>query len=219
MRMLFHRIVWRLVAFVILPAYILYRRGVRRVEWFFLVKAMLKRRTLIRALIKSVESAFAHGEGFDHVSAVLYFSRGYGLTEAVDGRGTFYWEAPLGIAVWTEEGPLVGMAVEFRGDALCIRQLQGVAGARIPKSLLHWPRLFVEACISCAEGVGMREVRIYKADQSLFYYFPTMQLKEGEDSREATRAHRKRMRRRYEGTARQLSFCERSNWYVWKVQD
>lgn len=202
---------WVFVWYVFVPAYILYRKAVRRAEWFCLVRHMEERLEVKSRLFDKVATEFFVTEQVCRATDVFCDRWGYTRVESTEERKTLYWEAPLGIAIWAKEGPLVGMAVEFRGDALCIRQMQGVSGAKIPPELKMWPRMFVQACIECVrEEPTLREVRVYKADNSLCFLFP-----EGMTSNQAVLAHQQRMQRRYEGTARQMGFTKKEKWYSW----
>ena len=189
--------------------YSYYRRGIRRIEWFFLYRTMRANYQATAAFGEAVVQTFLEKKDITGISVKLCKSRGYW-----DER-TFYWEAPLTCTVCAKGAPVFGMAVEFYGKILRIRQLQGMAGAHIPKELSDWPKLFVRACMSFAEVEGLHEVRMYHADQSLFYLFPSLEPKEGESLTEAIQAFQKRMRRRYEGTARQLGFAKKRRWHSW----
>ena len=197
-------------------AYISYRRIVRRIEWFFLCRLILKRPKLARLLRKSIERAFKDHLKINRLTAVLYFHRGYGNGESTDTVKTIYWEAPLAITAWTSEGPAFGMGIEFRSDALCIRQLQGVGGTHLPEELKQWPKIFVSGCLRFARRAGIKHVRLYRADQSLFYYWPMLrQDGTGDAAADALKDHQRRMRRRYDGTARQLGLAMKNRWGEW----
>jgi hypothetical protein len=141
------------------------------------------------------------------------FSLGYPTKENGERFSEICWEAPICFTIFREGKPLVGMGVEFRGSILCIWQLQGVSGAKIPKAIQRWPALFVEAVQKFAqERSEVSVVRLYAADQRLSYANPTLDL----DVEEAAR-YRQNLRRRYDGTARQRKFKKKhKRYWVWE---
>ncbi|MDB5264484.1 MAG: hypothetical protein JWN64_55 [Parcubacteria group bacterium] len=138
---------------------------------------------------------------------------GRGYSEVEDAK--IYWEAPLAFTIWSDKGPLFALAVEFWNDTLCIRQLQGVGGASIPEDLRHWPNMFVEACCLFARKANFKRVRLYRANQSLFYAYPDVSKVPLEKQIEEVSAIRKRMTRRYDYTAEQAGFVMMPRWGEW----
>lgn len=205
------------VAVALLPTliYIAWRRVARRTEWFFLRYVLLRKPGIALLLHKVVARTFRRQTAMVRVTGALYYRRGYGIGESPGETRTLYWEAPLTFTVWRDGKPLCGMALELRRNALCIRQLQGVAGVRFPEELRNWPRLFVLACVRFARLVGIKHVRLYRAHTSLFYEYPIIDADEGHPYEEAVRLHQVRMRRRYDGTARQLGFKIMEDWGEW----
>lgn len=101
------------------------------------------------------------------------------------------------------------MAVEIKEGFVCIRQLQGVKGEHFNGALQQWPVLCVEACIAFAQRQKLKGVRIYRADQSLFYKYPLLDLSPEtpvEEFRKKVSMHQEKMRRRYDGLAESLGF-------------
>ncbi len=112
------------------------------------------------------------------------------------------WEAPACLTVYLDEKPQLGMAVELRGDCLCIWQLQGAPGAQLPVELKKWPQLFVYAAkLFAVNQSRVKTLRLYAADQRYWYNHPTGELTAGE-----LRSYQQNLRRRYDGTARQAGF-------------
>lgn len=206
----------RIAILVVLLAYITWYRVCRRAEWFFLRWYVIQNPRLALVLGDVFSRALRRRVVATEVTVSTYPRPGYGVFESTDRCKTLYWEAPLAVAVWLEGKPLFGIALEFRSGALCIRQLQGVRGARIPRKLITISRVLVKACVSFARLSGTREVRLYKADQSLFYHFPDLHLQAGESHACAVRAHQQRMRQRYDETAKDLGFSEHPRWYSWR---
>lgn len=192
-----------------------YKRTTRRIEWFFLRHIIYKRIRLALLLEKFVMRSFAGYPSIKRATMALYYRPGYGLGESNENIKTLYWEAPLAIALWTKDGPAAGMSVEFRGDTLCIRQLQGVSEVTLTPRERDWPKAFIRGCISFARWTGVKHIRLYRANQSLFYYFPDFSNVPPEKLEEAEEGHRARMRRRYDGTARQLGFVMKPKWGEW----
>jgi hypothetical protein len=120
-------------------------------------------------------------------------------------------EAPVVVVVHINGTPALGMSVEFFRNTLSIRQLQGQKGFACPESLKNWPKLFVEACMGAAIECGIKRLRLYRADQDLFYKEPHFS-DPAEASPEAIESIRRRMRRRYDGTARQMGFVMHERW-------
>lgn len=190
---------------------IAWRRFTRRVERVFLQRIISKRLRDVVVLEYFVEGGFLGLAGVTRVTTEIYHRRGYGVREG----GAFYWEAPIAIAVWDKDGPFAGMALELRKDAICIRQLQGVSGHHAPEGARDWIRRFVACVQEAAIDLKVPEVRLYKADESLFYRYPCIEEREGQTWGEALLEHQQRMRRRYDGTARQMRFKEDRHWYFW----
>jgi hypothetical protein len=188
----------------------------RRIEWSLLRLYMVRNIRLLTLLEKFVAREFIPHVCVKKVTMALYYHPGYGLGESTDDNPTLYWEAPLALTIWSrDDKPMAGLAVEFRRNALCIRQLQGVAGIRFPPDASDWPRKFVKACISFARWTGIKHVRVYRADQSLFYWLPVGAIPKGVTIAEYEDKHRTRMRRRYDGTARQIGMEMRDRWGEW----
>ncbi|MFC1733315.1 hypothetical protein ACFL6I_23700 [candidate division KSB1 bacterium] len=168
------------------------------------------------------EETFKEHSTVDKVTVSLYKEPGYGYGETIDDRRTLWWEAPLTVTVWINGYPAFGMAVEFNSKFVCIRQLQGVRGAQVPKDLHKWPQIFVEVCKKLVSEIGWRGVRIYRADQNRFYKKPFLTWGFAIEKKEyeaIVKKHKPRMRRRYDGTARQLGFDMKKRYGVWTNPD
>lgn len=121
------------------------------------------------------------------------------------------WEAPVCIIVYRNDVPIVGMAVEFRGHVLCIRQLQGAPNSNIPKNLKQWPKLFVQAAqLFLLNTKEITSLRLYSATERPSYRHPQHIF-----SKDEMQAYRQNLRRRYDGTARQ-SGMKRVNTRYWE---
>lgn len=125
------------------------------------------------------------------------------------------WDAPIGITVWFNDEPALGLGCSMHRNFLFVWQLQGVAGITVPPELRDWPKLFIEACMEYAELSGMKGVRVYRAQHSTLFEHPYFDTQSSEEYRTAVVAHQQRMRRRYDGTARQMGFTMRPRWGEW----
>jgi hypothetical protein len=186
----------------------------RNLECKYLVRVANNRQESLQLLLDCVGYEFADVEptitsvGFHTQSGPGYCTDGDVRTSEI------CWEAPVCITVYVEEKPLIGMAVEFRGPTLCIRQLQGAPGARIPESLRKWPALFVKAGKNFLfNTAGISSLRIYSADQRPSYDYPFPSL-----SKEEMVTHQQHLRRRYDGTARQQGFKKmNAKYWAWDL--
>lgn len=197
----------------------LIRIGRRYVEFFFLYPIASRRLAEINSLTKCVGQTFR--KRTDRFSAVSWSTqKAPGFAVANGKRHPVCWESPVGITIYLAGKPALAMGVELHGSTLCVRQLQGIAGTKLGKNLQDWPKLFVQACTEFALASGIKRVRIYRADKSLFYRFPANIVKRnGETMQEALQAYRQRMRRRYDGTARQLHFVMKRSYGEWTNPD
>jgi hypothetical protein len=108
------------------------------------------------------------------------------------------------------------MSVDVTRNIIRIRQLQGYFAIDIPVPLRNWPRRFVEACQELAIKNHFKEVRIPKAHLLGSYRYPSIEGAKTEADLEAAREGiRTRMRSHYDGTARELGFADRGNWFIW----
>ena len=190
----------------------------RKVQLRLLCRIAHKRIGEVESLANFVGLVFK--EGTPLFSAVHWITlKNMGYATNADGQRIvpLCWNAPIAIVVYLEELPCLGLGVEFRGRALCIRQMQGVRGAMLLRNVRDWPELLVKTCMAYAEENGLKEVRVYKADQEFGFEHPEIEP-EGEQQRtEVIKAHQDRMRRRYDRTAQKLKFKKKKRYYVWKV--
>ncbi len=141
---------------------------------------------------------------------------GYGKETDRNGTQVIYWETPLGIMIYLgEREPYFALGFDLSKKVLSIRQIQGVRGKRPPRELHLWPQLFVQGCVEYAKSAGLKEVRIYRADQSLFYEHPVYLVpEEGQRYEDVLREHQARMRRRYDQTAEEMGFVPKGKRYL-----
>jgi hypothetical protein len=133
---------------------------------------------------------------------------------------SIHWDAPVTITVSRTQRrgkrQAVCMSLYVIGNVICIIQLQGFFAIDIPVPLRNWPKRFVQACQELAIKNHFKEVRIAKAHSLPCYRGPTIrEAKTEADLEAACEAVRTRMRSHYDGTARELGFADRGNWFVW----
>lgn len=177
-----------------------------------------KRLAYLDRLILCVGREFRGTPSFTSVGRHTQPAPGYAHSKTGERESEICWEAPVGITVYFDEKPVLGMAVEFRGPHLCIKQLQGVAGTQLPNELRDWPARFVKGAMNFLYNTEeLVSVRLYTANQRLSYRFPfDKDLKRIVMSKEEKRLYQQRLRRRYDGTARQMGFTRRNNrYYDW----
>lgn len=189
----------------------------RKVEWHFLRLYLNKHREQTEQFLQYLFEEFREPRYFDGYSTVLIY--GPGRSEQENYK--VCWETPLGYALWHNDQPAIAMGVEVKSGMLCVRQLQGVRGTQLPKELRNWPELFVRAAMKFASDSGLKGVRVYRAHMSNFYWMPDFgyDVLTQEQYRERLRAHRNRMRARYDGTARKMGFRMKKYWGEWFVDD
>lgn len=145
----------------------------------------------------------------DYIEYHTQLSLGYPTRENGERFSEICWEAPICFTIFHNDKPLVGMGVEFRGETLCIWQLQGAAGAKVPETIRKWPALFVEGAKKfVSEAENMQSVRLYAADQRFSYKYPMGDLDEVQ-----MKKYHQNLRRRYDGTARQQGFKKKTKKY------
>ena len=192
---------------------------------FFLSYTIVRRRTAdIERLATEVFRAFveetSRSSRFRAKLRVGYsLARHPGYRVHPDGTSDpICWEAPIGITLYIHNKPVCGMAVQFCGKVLKIRQLQGIKDVRLPGVLREaWTQVFARSCCRYASRRSFDCVRIYRADQSLYYRYPVLQGIHGNPSQADLSTLRKRMCRRYDGTAEALGFAPKRRYYEWKA--
>jgi hypothetical protein len=135
-------------------------------------------------------------------------------------KTSIHWDAPVTITVSRtrrrRKRQAVCMSLYVMGNVICIIQLQGFFAIDIPVPLRNWPTRFVEACQELAINNHFKEVRIAKAHSLECYRGPLIRgAKTEADLEAAIEGVRTRMRFHYDGTARELGFADRGNWFVW----
>ncbi len=190
-------------------------------EWRikFLLPNVLPRHSELYELTTWVGRIFKHASPY-MVSGVgynVYKRVGYDFSQNYQGKGTICWEASVGFLVYLADRPSLGMGVELMGDTLTVRQLQGAKGLELNKSLQDWPRLFLMACVEFAiRREDISRVRVLRAHKLVFYKAPIVYPRKGQTYADVVEEHTRRMRRRYDGSARQLGFKITKNYYIWE---
>ncbi len=203
-----------LVAILLTPMCL--RLFVRRMEYVLLVRNAKRRLPEIEKLARVVGWAFLRKtKKFSSIRWGILPNPGFETTNE-NTHGPICWEAPIVFLVQLNDGTSLGLAVEFRGSVLCVRQMQGTKGADIPREINHWPLIFMRACIDFAKQNNLREVRLYRADQSGFYWHPVaIPYENGEQWSVAVANLQRRMRQRYDGTAYNLRMIMTRRYGFW----
>lgn len=180
-----------------------------------------RRTEYLNRLVRCVGREFLGAQSFTGVQWHTQPFPGY-VHDKPGGKRTseICWEAPVGITIYLDEKPVLGMAVEFRGPHLCIRQLQGVAGVHLPDELKDWPARFVEGAMNfLCNTEELVSVRLYAADQRWSYKRPfNREVELLVLTATELKQYQQRLRRRYDGTARKMGFTRHNNrYYDWRA--
>jgi hypothetical protein len=184
----------------------------RILEFRYLAHVANRKQTQLELLLQCVVYTFREAEpdlsGYSWHTQPLpgYAHKGSERTSSI------CWEGPICFTVYADDRAILGMAVEFRGSTVCIRQLQGAAGSSIPDRLKKWPALFVTAVkMFLLNEPSFRTIRLYSADTRPSYMHPVMPLTE-----EKFAKYQQQLRRRYDGTARQCGFKKSPHGKYWE---
>lgn len=186
----------------------------RAIEFRLAYHRLRQERKLADLLAAHIGQAIrARSDSFTAVQWMLFRSAGYHPETS-----PICWEAPLAVLVYLNRAPAFGVGLEVTDAVVSIRQLQGVQGARIPPELRKWPAYCIEGVQTFAKVAGFGQVRVYRAHMDLFYRYPHLpEDMSAEDVSGYVTVVRQRMRRRYDGTARQLTFKVCTDWYAYDV--
>lgn len=199
--------------------------------------AMLHKRRM-RTLEKITRQIFADAESCD-VKVIIHRSLGFHIEE----QERYHLGAPVMVTVWKEttniapttpkEIPVIGMCLELRFNSILIYRLQGarvIAGTpsipTLPKLEPPWGHLFARVCQEFARCEGFAKVFVPRAHTLLAFEKPVIRTQRRKPGSEAfkTRAvlveeARKRLRRTYDDSARELGFIPGPKYSVWKNPD
>lgn len=160
---------------------------------------------LTHSLFETVTKA---GAGLNGVRWMLFDAPGYNYETS-----PLCWETPVAILLYYRNKPLFGVGLEIYKKKIYIRQLQGIAGTKFPKKIKDLPATCVTAIVDFAKQEKFSKVRLYRAHCDMFYQDPFLpDIPEGKTKDEMVNEIRQRMRRRYDGTARQLGFVMKKNY-------
>jgi hypothetical protein len=131
-----------------------------------------------------------------------------------------HWDAPITVSVFRKKRGKKRLALCFSmyviGDALNIKQIQGVSGTDVPNELKAWPRIFMEACRTFARQETLREVRVPRANSLYSYHTPSLNPELVPDSRKrALERIRSNMELLYDANALELGFVPDGAWFKW----
>jgi hypothetical protein len=185
----------------------------RRIAWFFLYCILLRYPKRRELLLECLREKFKECTTPVIIRASLSPVQGM---NSRDGHGRIHWDAPMSVTLWADNSPLVGLAVEFWGNELYIRQLHGVKGVTIPQDLRKWDRIFVEGCKMYASTAGLKAVRLCRPTNLFSSKLAQFNILSA-DEQEARKEMQGRKKRRYDGTARTtgLKISKSRRWNVW----
>lgn len=174
-------------------------------------------RKRLDGLMAAIESRFPDSKGW-------IVERRQELRKAVGPIRTkddIHWDAPIVVVIMyhDENGnrkEACGMSLYIENNALHIKQLQGGKSVTFPRKFKVWPQLFLKSCIAFARGSRFDRVYLAKAEALYTYRWPELGPNGIPRSRESIEDHRKRMKLRYDETARICGFESEGNWWVWK---
>lgn len=191
------------------------RRSLCRVEDRMMESAA--RTDEITELTKFIGRCFTHAcPSVEMVEWTIHAHIGANEGQRHCGVASIWWETSIGILVYIGGRPSLGLGLEFDGPCLHIRQLQGAEGITLDPALRRWPRYFVAACREYVrETSTLNEVRVSCADDTPFYYDPILSRWGAPGRKAKVEDCRRRLRRRYDGTARQLGFEKCETYYRW----
>ncbi len=198
----------RLFAFIILNAYLLaHNFRMRLLYW----QAMFRQDDLIS--LQEAVMEMLHDSGLEKEFGVKLHTQhkpGYEVGIGRERQADIAWEAPICLTIHVQETPIFGFSLEVSGNILCIKQMQGIAGVKLPNELKNIPMSFVKVTQQFVENhPRFLTLRMTSAKNRFCYYFPY------EVTRDQVVGIQQRMQRRYEGTARQAGF-RRVNWRYWE---
>jgi hypothetical protein len=190
-------------------------------RWHFLVQYIYARaqsKTVAR-LLPIVEKSFDHA----WVSGVSLRIRFWSGRVPVrlrlrNPKRHMIWNAPITVSVFGGERkrPVFSFSMYLVGDAVNVKQIQGVSRAGVPNELREWPKMFMEACQTFARQEALREVRVPRADSLYSYHTPPLNPKLLPDSRaRALERNRSNMQSMYDANALELGFVSDGAWFKW----
>lgn len=185
----------------------------RRLECRYFAAVAVRRDEYITLLMDCVGGVLLENKiNFSEIGCHIQNLPGYALNDYGVRTSDICWEAPICVAIYVNNQPILGMALEFRGPVICIRQLQGSKGTHLPEDLKIWPILFVDSVKTfLLNAPEINSMRLYSADTRISYEFP-----EGRMTLKEFARYQQNLRRRYDGTARQSGFKKKDGKRYWE---
>lgn len=173
-------------------------------------------RKCLDGLMAAIEGRFSDSKGWI-VERRLELRKAVGPLRTKDD---IHWDAPIVVLIIyrDEKGnpkEACGMSFYIENNSLCVEQLQGGKSVTFPRRYKVWPQLFLKSCIAFAQTANFDQVRLAKAETLYTYRWPELGPNGIARSEEAIEDHRKRMKLRYDETARICGFRSEDNWLVW----
>jgi hypothetical protein len=180
------------------------------------VRARYHRKDL-DGLVAAVERRFSDSKGWI-AERRLELRKSVGPLCNKDG---IHWDAPIVVVIMyhDEQGhqkEACGMSLYLENNSLYILQLQGGKLVKFPRRFKVWPQLFLKSCIAFAQAANFDQVCVAKAETLYTYRWPDLGPNGIPRSQQSIDDHRKRMKLRYDETARVCDFKSEDDWFVWK---
>lgn len=174
-------------------------------------------RKRLEGLMAAVESRFSDSKGWI-VERRLELRKAVGPFRTDDD---IHWDAPIVVLIMCRDKDgnqkeACGMSLYIMNNSLCVEQLQGGKSVTFPRKFKVWPLLFLKSCIAFAQAANFDRVCVAKAETLYTYRWPELGPNGIARSEGSIEDHRKRMKVRYDETARACGFESEDNWFVWK---
>lgn len=192
-------------------------KAIRHSRFFVRYLRARRYRKHLDGLMVAVERRFPDSKGWI-VERRLELRKTVGPSRTKDG---IHWDAPIVVVITYHDKhgtqkEACGMSLYIENNSLYIQQLQGGKLVTFPRRFKVWPQLFLKSCIAFAQAAKFDQVCIAKAETLYTYRWPGLGPKGIPRSQQSIEDHRKRMRLRYDGTARVCDFKSEDSWFVWK---
>ena len=168
-------------------------------------------------LMAAVESRFSDPKGWI-ADRQLVLRKTVGPLRTKDD---IHWDAPIVVVITCRDGDgnrkeACGMSLYIENNSLYVEQLQGGKSVAFPRRFKVWPQFFLKSCIAFAQAESFDRVCLAKAETLYTYRWPELGPNGIPRSQESIEDHRRRMKLRYDETARACGFKSEGNWFVWK---
>src|SRR5581483_2963780 len=174
-------------------------------------------RKRLDGLMAAIDGRFSDSKGWI-VERRLELRKAVGPLRTKDD---IHWDAPIVVVIICHDNEgnrkeACGMSLYIENNALYIKQLQGGKSVAFPRKFKVWPQLLLKSCIAFAQAANFDQVCLAKAERLYTYRWPDLGPNGIPRSQDSIEDHRRRMKVRYDETARVCGFKSEDNWFVWK---